>query len=48
MLDQRILCIPQALTESSVTKSYSKVLSSCFVRAYGLNMHIFKQRNVNH
>ncbi len=48
MLNQRILCIPQALTKSSMTKSNGKVLSFFFVRAHGLNMYIFKQRNANH
>lgn len=48
MLNQRILCIPQALTESFMTKFDGKVLSLCFVCAYSLNMYIFKQRNANH
>ena len=34
MLNQRILCISQALTESFMTKSDGKVLSSCFICVY--------------
>ena len=48
MLNQRILCIPQVLNESFMTKFDGEVLSLCFVGAYGLNMYIFKQRNANH